>query len=105
MLPPRGRLRHDHLPSPAWPGHRSSNSPLFAPERNARHSERVNSSLGPSGFFESRTATPSGRAATSTQSPLRLWVLLRHTRRSDASDMLTPFTALGPTLPQGDGDD
>src|ERR1019366_1072564 len=47
-----------------------SNSPVLIPAVNATHSSGVKVSLGPSGSFESRTATAPGRLrATSTQSP------------------------------------
>src|SRR5579863_4185300 len=48
-----------------------SNSPPWAPPRNACHSPGVKRSTGPEGSLESRTPTPpSGRLATSTQLPL-----------------------------------
>src|SRR6202035_5623363 len=47
-----------------------SNFPAVTPAVNARHSSGAKTSFGPSGSFESRTATAPGRLrATSTQSP------------------------------------
>src|SRR5690606_6252476 len=63
------------------PRDQRSNSPSLAPATNASHSAGVNTSTGPAGFFESRTAMAPSTNATSTQlsqfGPLR--ELLRHT--------------------------
>ncbi len=46
------------------------NPPPFTPPTNARHSPGAQTSTGPCGFLESRTATAPGRpVATSTHSP------------------------------------
>src|SRR6185369_13239566 len=48
---------------------RRSNSPSRAPARNASHSAAEKARTAPAGFFESRTAMPAPRGATSTHIP------------------------------------
>src|SRR5579859_3832078 len=68
------------------------NSPAWTPRTNACHSASVNTSAGPSGNLELRTATPSAtRRAASTQLPLGLLKLLFRQAAARSSDARTPF--------------
>jgi hypothetical protein len=74
-----GQSRQRQPPRP-WRPSRSSKSPCLTPSRNARSSTSLNSSAGPSGCLELRTATPPpGSLAVCTHSPSAVlrW-LLRH---------------------------
>lgn len=58
---------------------KSSYCPAFTPFRKERHTGAAQKIAGPSGFFESLTATPPTKGATSTHAPLfTLCCALRH---------------------------
>ncbi len=58
LLVPVGRRQSSLRSQQTAYRHTMSNSPSRTPSRNARHSSMVNSSTGPSGCLELRTATP-----------------------------------------------
>ena len=66
-------------------------SPSFTLRKNAFHSGPVNTSAGPSGNLEFRTATPSATWAASTQLPLGLLKLLLCHIAAGRSDARTPL--------------
>ena len=86
-----------------------SNNPRLTSEIKSRQDSVLYDLTGPSGFFESRTRSPSVTTATSTQFAVsELWLLFRHIGVSPRDASITtlsfPFRlgARGPPTPEAD---